>query len=82
MKKFADNLGNDLFILPSSVHELILVPECDVRDPDYLTDMIAEVNDTQVSREEILSYSLYRYYRDEDEVRIVRSMKGKKAAAV
>ena len=82
LKKFADNLGNDLFILPSSVHELILVPECDVRDPDHLTDMIAEVNDTQVSREEILSYSLYRYYRDEDEVRIVRSMKGKKTAAV
>lgn len=66
LRKFAGNLGSDLFILPSSVHELILVPVCDTLSPSDLIEMIAEVNDTQVSAEEILSYSLYEYSREND----------------
>ena len=81
LKKFAGNLGSDVFILPSSVHEVILVPVCDVMDPDSLMEMIAEVNDTQVSKEEVLSYTLYRYSREKDAVDMVKSMRGKKVAS-
>ncbi len=70
LKKFAGNLGSDLYILPSSVHELILIPKCEAPSPLTLSDMIAEVNDTQVSREEILSYSLYEYVLREDALRV------------
>ncbi|MBO5550420.1 MAG: hypothetical protein J5966_00540 [Lachnospiraceae bacterium] len=81
LRKFASNLGTDLFILPSSVHELILVPECSVRDPESLMEMIAEVNDTQVSKEELLSYTLYKYAREKDLVETVKSMRSKKVAS-
>ncbi len=53
--------AGSLYVLPSSVHELILVPADSIKDEECLRDMVAEVNDTQVSREEVLSYSLYRY---------------------
>ncbi|MBR1523675.1 MAG: hypothetical protein IJ641_04380, partial [Lachnospiraceae bacterium] len=81
LRKFAGNLGNDIYILPSSIHELILVPECDVMDPDSLMEMIADVNDTQVSREEILSYSLYKYSRERDAVEMVKTLRAKKVAS-
>ncbi len=68
LRKFAGNLGCDLYILPSSVHELILVPISDALSPDHLLEMIEDVNDTQVALEDILSYSLYEYSRDRDEV--------------
>ena len=71
LKKMAGNLASDLYILPSSVHEMIIVPADDSMSPEYLAEMITEVNDTQVSREEILSYSLYRYVRDGDAVELV-----------
>lgn len=64
LRNFAETIGSDFFIIPSSVHELILVPsenEGAVRD---IKDMIREINDTQVRDEEILSYSLYFYNRD------------------
>ncbi len=66
LRKFAGNIGSDLYILPSSIHELIIIPKCEAPAVPVLTDMIAEVNDTQVSPEEILSYSLYEYSISED----------------
>ena len=65
---FARNIGLDLYIIPSSVHELILLPDDGKGDPQMLKDMISEVNDTQVDREEILSYSLYRYSIDSGKI--------------
>ena len=76
---FADNIHSDLYIIPSSVHELILVPDTDEMDPDVLSGMIAEVNDTQLAPEELLSYSLYRYSRADQSIRIAGA--DKKAAA-
>lgn len=61
LEKFAETMGTDLFIIPSSVHEVILVPDRGNIDPAQLTEMISDVNCTQVSPEEILSYDLYRY---------------------
>lgn len=68
--RFAGDLGCDLYILPSSIHELIIVPEAEEMDPGSLVRMIREVNDTQVSREEVLSYSLYRYSREREAVEV------------
>ena len=70
LKKFAKRVGSDLYVIPSSIHEVILVPgHVDMAPEDFL-EMIREVNDTQVSREEVLSYSLYIYRKDEDRLDI------------
>lgn len=67
----AEEAGENLYILPSSVHEILLMPESEADDTKYLQDMIREVNSTQVEPEEILSDNLYYYNRLEKRVEIV-----------
>lgn len=57
---FAERIGGDFFVLPSSVHELIFVP-CNGMDADNLLDMVGCVNATEVSVDEFLSNHIYRY---------------------
>ena len=52
-----------LIILPSSVHEVILVPDDGITGKEFYTDMVKEVNDAQVEPEERLSYNVYYYDR-------------------
>ena len=59
----AEKLEDDLYIIPSSVHELLILRAADVEEPQGLIDMIREVNRTEVSPGEILSDSLYLYLR-------------------
>lgn len=51
----------DFYILPSSIHEVIIVPEKDTVEGKYLVEMVESVNETQLSAEEILSDSVYLY---------------------
>ena len=52
--------GGSFYILPSSVHELIVFSDSELPLSE-LYEMVKAVNDTQVPPEEILSYSVYRY---------------------
>lgn len=65
LEELADKAESDLFVIPASVHEMIVFPSvgCEI-PPTYIRDMIREVNSTVVSREEVLSQSLY-YYSEE-----------------
>ena len=61
LDKVCDKFGSDnVYIIPSSVHEVIVVNAKDIK-PSDINNMIAEVNDTTVSPDEILSYNLYKY---------------------
>lgn len=68
LRDFADKVGSSFYIIPSSIHELLLLPAKDDGEAAEIRDMIREVNDTQVSDEEILSYSLYYYDREEGKI--------------
>ena len=61
LKDCAEKTGGGFYILPSSVHELILVPDKMAEDVESLSRMVREVNDTQVEDDEILGYSVYHY---------------------
>lgn len=63
LDSIAEELGSSLYILPSSIHEVILLAEEEAADPEELKEMIIQVNRTQVAPEEVLSDSLYRYDR-------------------
>lgn len=65
LKKFADTLQIDLYILPSSIHEVILLPKLARYDAMNLEDMVREVNTDGVSREEVLSDKVYIYRRSD-----------------
>ena len=71
IKNFSDTVDKDLYIIPSSIHELLLLPTQNADDGEQIKKMIREINDTQVKPEEILSYSLYYYNRKEDSISIV-----------
>ncbi len=59
----ADRFEKDLVILPSSVHELLLLPTGGTPDMDYYADMVQQVNATQLADDEILSDHAYLYTR-------------------
>lgn len=61
-KSFQDNL----YILPSSVHECIIVPMSGPYTQKELEDIVMEVNESQVPEEEFLSNRVYCYEREED----------------
>ena len=62
LKDVADRINDDLYILPSSVHELITVP-ASFGSCEDLKKTVRNVNDTQLAPDEILSYSVYKYSR-------------------
>ena len=52
---------NVLYILPSSAHEVIIVPEDESVDIEYLKSMVRETNRYFVSEEDKLSDHIYKY---------------------
>lgn len=65
LHRLAEELGENLFILPSSVHEVIAVPaEMAGKDMPHLLKMVKEVNMGAVELEERLSNSVYLYDKD------------------
>lgn len=68
LKSFADRKNSDFYILPSSVHELILIPTDMVEDTEYLTEMVQQVNIEQVPDTEILSNHAYYYNRTTNQI--------------
>ena len=71
LKKFAEKIGGDFYILPSSVHEVIFVPANGDMDARYLIQMVKEVNATEVAPDEVLSDNVYIYHADKDFVEII-----------
>ena len=61
LEEFADKIGMDFYIIPSSVHECIFVPLNNNMYVSEIIKMIFEVNTTAVADEEVLSYSVYIY---------------------
>ena len=65
LHELAEKVGDDLFILPSSIHEVIAVPaEMAEGNPAYLAEMVHNVNMGEVELEERLSNSVYHYDRN------------------
>ena len=60
MEEAAKTVGGNFFVLPSSIHEVILVPE-GVLSWDKLQDMVQQINVTEVSAEDKLSDTVYHY---------------------
>ncbi len=61
MDQAAEKLGGDFYILPSSIHEILLVKDDGSVDFKDLKAMVEEVNATQVAPEEKLTDSVYHY---------------------
>lgn len=70
IEDFAEALGENVYIIPSSVNELLLLPAINDDAGIYFKNSIREINDTNMKPEEILSYSLYYYDREMNRIMI------------
>lgn len=61
MDLVGERMQGDYFILPSSVHETLVVPDDGRVSLQELTDMVKEVNMTQVNPEDQLTDQVYHY---------------------
>lgn len=64
--EIAEKVDKNLFILPSSIHDTILVQDMGVSEEKVreISAMVKEVNKSQLLREEILSNSVYYFDRE------------------
>ncbi len=61
----AEALEDDLYILPSSVNEVLLVRASELEDGvDELKEMVRDANETVVAEKDILSYNVYHYDKE------------------
>jgi len=71
LKELSLQLEDDLIIIPSSIHEVLIIPASSVSSkytmPDF-SDMITEVNETQLTSDEILSDHAYLYIKEEERI--------------
>ena len=61
MDQAAKELGGDIFILPSSVHEVLILPDDGNMNAQELKEMVTSINVSEVSPEDRLTDSVYHY---------------------
>lgn len=70
LKQVAEMLNANFYILPSSIHEVILVVDNGSMNKSSLNEMVYEVNRTQVAEDEVLSDQVYYYDKDKQAIRM------------
>lgn len=66
LKEYANQIQGDLLILPSSIHEVLLVKYEEPFDVIGLSNMVASINRSEVAEEEQLSNKVYIYHWEQD----------------
>ena len=60
-KYIFESIGKNYYILPSSIHELLIVPEDEFINPSNLQAIVREVNEKHIEPEEFLSDNVYYF---------------------
>ena len=68
LASFSEQFDDDFYIIPSSIHEVLLVPRAQIGSREELDSMIREVNATQVPDEDILSDHAYLFVREKNQI--------------
>lgn len=68
LEEIAEELGGSFYILPSSIHEVIIFKETGEENARSLHEMIRDINETQLDAEEVLSDYPYYYNRTEKKI--------------
>ena len=67
LKNIGKYLEEDFYVLPSSVHEVIIVPDSSAPSWQETAAIVKEINETQVREEEVLSDAVLRETKDAGE---------------
>lgn len=71
LERIAERNGKNFYIIPSSIHEVLILEETGAEEPAEMRDMIREVNREHVATEEVLSDNLYYYDLSSKSVKII-----------
>lgn len=73
MGGIAEKLGKSLIVLPSSIHETIIIPEGNDVEVEEMQMMVKSINGTELEPEDILSNQVYHFDKDTQELSIMAS---------
>lgn len=71
LERIGERKKNSFYIIPSSIHEVLILEKTGAEEPGEMKKMIHEVNGQHVAAEEVLSDNLYYYDFPNKTVRIV-----------
>lgn len=70
LKDFSETADRDIIILPSSIHEVLLIPSSENSSIEEFRNMVHCVNTTALAPEDFLSDNVYIYRRDTGQIEI------------
>lgn len=71
LKNFSEMMESDIVILPSSVHEILLLPYTIVHDMNEVKETVEHVNRVEVPLTDVLSDHVYLYDRERNTISII-----------
>lgn len=80
MEQAAEKIGGDFFVLPSSIHEVLLLPVREPSDIKELESTVREINQAEVEPKDRLSNSVYHYDAKERIFETVKSFEMRQLA--
>lgn len=72
LEMIAEQLDGDYYVLPSSIHECMVVPVRAGIERRILAEMVEEMNMTQVEPEEVLADNIYCYVQEEKCLKMIQ----------
>lgn len=73
-KHLGDLVGGDYFVLPSSVHEVLILPDRGQADPKELAMMVQQINEAEVSPQERLGNKVLHFRSDLQKLQVAADM--------
>ncbi len=70
LKNFAEEAGRDIIILPSSIHEVLLLPDNGDISCEEMSRLVTQINRSEVPGPDRLSNQVYYYSRNTDSITI------------
>ena len=71
LSELAEKLNSDLYLFPSSIHEMGVILANEDNNPKRLIDIVREVNKSTVDKEDYLGDNIYLYKKDTGELSMI-----------
>lgn len=72
LESIAEKIGNNFYILPSSIHEVIIVPDDKMGNAHSLIQIVREVNKEVITQEDFLSDNVYFFSGESRKINLLQ----------
>ena len=73
-RRISEIVGGDYYVLPSSIHEVLIMPDRGNEDPKKLAQMVKTINEAQVAPEEQLGNRVLHFRSDIERLQVAADM--------